>query len=322
MGKRDPHVNVVRATIAVAAAAFGGADAVTVLPFTLPLGLPDRFARRIARNTQLVLIEEANLARVADPAAGAGGIEALTEQLCRAGWGLFQEIERLGGAWAALERGLIQRRVAAVRAEHERAVARRSEVLTGSSDFPDLGELPASVLQAAAPPVSSAAGEVELEPLRPLRLAEPFERLRDLSDEELARAGARPQAFLANLGKPSDFTGRATFAKNFFESGGIETATNDGFESHDELTAAFRRSQARLACLCSSEELYARAAAEAAVALKSAGASHIYLVGRPGEEATRLRQAGVQTFIHAGCDALATLTSAHAMLRNRTERRR
>ena len=83
MTKRDPYVNLLRTTIAVAAAGLGGADAITVLPHTAPLGLPDAFARRLARNCQLVLLEESNLARVADPAAGSGAIEALTERALR-----------------------------------------------------------------------------------------------------------------------------------------------------------------------------------------------------------------------------------------------
>ena len=85
MTRRDPYVNILRATIAVFAAGLGGADAITVLPFTAALGLPDRFARRIARNTQLILLEESNLAKVTDPAAGSGGIEDLTQQLCARG---------------------------------------------------------------------------------------------------------------------------------------------------------------------------------------------------------------------------------------------
>ncbi len=102
MARRDPHVNILRATIAAFAAALGGADAITVLPFTAALGLPDRFARRIARNTQLVLLEESHLAKVADPAAGSGALEDLTDQLCHAAWGLFRDIEAAGGIAAAL----------------------------------------------------------------------------------------------------------------------------------------------------------------------------------------------------------------------------
>src|SRR3984957_10447471 len=98
MTKHDPPVNMLRTTIAVAAAGLGGADAVTVLPHTAPLGLPDPFARRVARNTQVVLLEESNLARVGDPAAGSGALEAMTHELCTAAWAAFREIEQSGGA--------------------------------------------------------------------------------------------------------------------------------------------------------------------------------------------------------------------------------
>ncbi len=123
MTKRDPYVNMLRTTIAVTAAGVGGADSITVLPHTAALGLPDAFARRVARNTQLILLEESNLAKVADPAAGSGAIEDLTGKLCAAAWAQFQEIEKAGGAWAALERGLVQKNVAAVRAERQKAAA-------------------------------------------------------------------------------------------------------------------------------------------------------------------------------------------------------
>ena len=117
--QRDPYVNMLRATIATFSAGLGGANAITVLPHTLALGLPDPFARRVARNTQLVLLEESNLAKVSDPAAGSGGIESLTQQLCEAAWTLFQEIEKAGGVFASLEQSLIQRKVAATRAVRE-----------------------------------------------------------------------------------------------------------------------------------------------------------------------------------------------------------
>jgi methylmalonyl-CoA mutase len=312
MTKRDPYVNMLRATIAVVAAGLGGADAITVLPFTLALGLPDRFARRIARNTQLILLEESNLARVADPSAGSGGIEQLTGQLCRAGWSEFQDIERAGGAWAALEQGLIQKKVAAVRDQRLAAVARRKDALTGTSDFPDLAEPPVSVLEVAAVAPAFAVA-CRIEPLPRIRLAEPFEQLRDASDRMLARTGARPKVFLANLGKPSDFTARASFAKNFFEAGGIEAIGNDGFASSDEMIAALKASGARLACLCSSDDVYAREAAAAAQALRGAGAS-VWLAGRPGALEPALAQAGVSGFVFAGCDTLAALRAAHELV--------
>jgi methylmalonyl-CoA mutase len=150
--------------------------------------------------------------------------------------------------------------------------------------------------------------------LSPIRLAEPFEALRDASDRMLAQTGARPTVFLANLGKLSDFTARATFAKSFFETGGIEAVSNDGFAGRDEMIAAFKASGARLACLCSSDKVYAAEGVDAAAALERTGAELIYLAGRPGDLEAALRAASVQTFIYAGCDVLATLQAAfHAL---------
>ncbi len=321
--RRDPWVNIVRATIAVFAAGVGGADAITVLPHTAALGLPDRFARRLARNIQLLLLEESNVARVADPAAGAGAIEDMTEKLCAAAWLMFQEIEAAGGAAAALEAGLIQQRIAAVRAQREKAVARRIDALTGTSDYPDLGEAPVKVLDVKPVPRAAAPTPIAIRfPALPRRrLAEPFERLRDAADRVLAQTGARPKIFLANLGAPTDFNARATFAKNFFAAGGIEAIESaapleDAGSARgdpDRLVAAFKSSAAKLACLCSSDEVYARQAAAAAKALAAAGARHIYLAGRPREEAW-LTDAGIGTFIFDGCDALATLEAAHDIL--------
>ena len=313
MSKRDPFVNMLRTTIAVTAAGVGGADSVSALPFTIALGLPDRFARRVARNMQLILLEESNLYRVADPAAGSGGIEALTTGLAKAAWALFQEIEALGGAAASLEQGFLQSRIAATRDERLKSVARRKDALTGVSDYPDLREVPVKVLETSRAAAPTFAGHTSFEKLPQIRLSEPFEALRDASDRVLARTGARPRVFLANLGKLSDFTVRAAFAKNFYEAGGIEAIGNDGFGDRASLVEAFKASGAKLACLCSSDAVYAEEAADAARALSAAGAT-IQLAGRPGENEAAMRQAGVETFIYAGSDVLGALRAAHDIL--------
>ena len=314
MTRRDPDVNMLRTTIAVTAAGLGGADNIAALPHTAALGLPDAFARRVARNTQLILLEESNLFRVADPAAGSGAIEDLTAKLCAAAWTQFQEIDAAGGAWAALGRGLIQKNVAAVRAERQKAAARRKDALTGTSDYPNLNEKPATVLDVApvAAPKESAAVKT-IEPLPSIRLAEPFEALRDASDRMLKKTGARPKVFLANLGKIADFTARAMFAKNFYEAGGIEASSNDGFKDQAAMIAAFRASGARLACLCSSDKVYETQAVSIAKALTAAGAT-VAFAGRPGEREAELRQAGVKAFIFMGCNAVSTLQAAHDIL--------
>jgi len=324
MTRHGPYVNMLRATIAVFSAALGGADAVSVLPFTLARGLPDRFARRTARNAQLVLLAESHLAKVADPAAGAGVIEDLTEQLCVAAWALLQEIERTGGAAAALEQGLIQKKVGHVRAARQAALARRTDMLTGTSDYVELDEPAVAVLDVA--PVTPAAlpVAVKLEPLPCIRLAAPFEELRDASDRMLAQTGARPKIFLANLGVPADFSPRASFAGNFFAAGGIVAVTNDGFAPSvaagapaatdlAALVAAFKGSGTALACLCGSDDAYGREAVATARALTAAGAAHLYFAGRPTREA-ELVAAGIGTFIHAGCDAVTVLRAAHEQI--------
>ena len=313
--QRDSDVNMLRATIAAFSAGLGGANSINVLPHTLALGLPDAFARRIARNTQLVLLEESNLAKVSDPAAGAGGIEMLTKQLCDAAWTQFQEIEKAGGAFAALEQSIIQAKVAAVRAARDVNIAKRKDVLTGASEFPNLHEKVPDVLEAkpvVLPPAGAPA--ITFPPLAPIRLAMAFEALRDSSDRILKTTGARPKIFLANLGTPADFTARATFAKSFFEAGGIEAIDTAGATDPAELAKAFQASGATLACLCSSDKVYAAQAGAAAQALQAAGAKHIYLAGRPGELEAALRAAGVGDFVFAGGDALATLKAAYAKI--------
>jgi methylmalonyl-CoA mutase len=315
MTRRDPYVNMLRNAIAVTAAGLGGADAITVLPHTAPLGLPDGFARRGARNTQLVLLEESNLARVGDPAAGSGALEAITDELCTAAWSNFQDIEKTGGVWAALEAGSIQQNVATVRAERQKAAGRGRDILTGTNAYPNIQERVPTVLDVAVvdPTPESGSPAATASPLPRIRLAEPFEALRDTSDAILKKTGVRPKVFLANLGMPAEFTPRATFAKNFFESGGIEAPGDDGY-SVSELAAAFKASGAALACLCSSDKIYEQEAIAAAETLKAAGAGHLYLAGRPGEREAALHTAGVQSFIYDGCDMVSTLQAAYGNL--------
>jgi methylmalonyl-CoA mutase len=299
--RRDPWVNLLRGTLACFSAGIGGADAVSVLPFTAALGLPDAFARRLARNTQLVLLEESNLARVADPVAGSGTFEALTRQLAEKAWDLFQEIEREGGMAASLTSGALGRRIAETRTKRDAAVATRRDPITGTSEFPHLRELPVAVLMEPATDAVPARATA-FEPLPSQRAAESYERLRDRSDARLEETGKRPAVFLANLGNPAAFTARSTFARNAFEAVGIEAVGNDGYASCEAMAEAFAASEAAIACLCSSDEVYAEQAVPAARALRAAGAKHIFLAGRPGDQEAELHAAGVSEFIGVGAD--------------------
>ncbi|GAA2674848.1 methylmalonyl-CoA mutase family protein [Streptomyces aculeolatus] len=283
--RRDPWVNMLRTTVATLAAGVGGADAVTVLPFDHAIGLPDAFSRRIARNTSAILVEESHLARVIDPAGGSWYVERLTDELAHAGWAFFQEIERAGGHAAALRSGMVGERLAGTWAERGRRLATRREPVTGVSEFPDLAEKPVVREPAPRPPAGG---------LPRVRRDEAFEALRARSDAHLAATGARPRVFLAALGPAAVHTPRLTFAANLFQAGGVEPVTG----------GAFADSGAAEACLCSGDAVYEEQGAAAAAELRAAGARHVYLAGRPGP------YDGADTYVHAGCDAVAVLTDA------------
>ena len=176
--RRGRYGNLLRGTLAGAAAILGGADGLTVLPFTSALGLPDAPARRLARNTALILRDEAHLARVADPLGGAGAIEALTQHLCETTWSLFQELERDGGIVASLQSGSWQARLAATRTERRGDIAEGRSSIVGTTLFSDPAEIPPRVEPAGAPdpmPASLQGDGIRFEPLPSLRDAEPFE---------------------------------------------------------------------------------------------------------------------------------------------------
>ncbi|MEV8036797.1 methylmalonyl-CoA mutase family protein [Streptomyces sp. NPDC086182] len=284
MSRRDPWVNMLRTTIATLAAGVGGADSVTVLPFDHELGLPDAFARRIARNTSTILIEESHLSRVIDPAGGSWYVERLTDELAHAGWEFFQGIEQSGGQAAALRSGRLGQDLAKTWAARSAKLAKRREPITGVSEFPNLAERP--VEREPAPEAPSGG-------LPRVRRDEAYEALRARSDAHLAATGTRPRIYLATIGPAAAHTARSTFVANLFQAGGIEAVTAGTFEE----------SGATEACLCSSDALYEEQAASTAEALTAAGARHVFLAGRPGQ------YPGVDAYVFAGCDAVAVLSA-------------
>ncbi|MEW1551113.1 methylmalonyl-CoA mutase family protein [Streptomyces tsukubensis] len=301
MTRRDPWVNMLRTTVAALGAGVGGADAVTVLPFDHALGLPDAFARRIARNTSVILLEESHIGRVIDPAGGSWYVERLTEDLAQRAWEWFQEVERAGGQLAALRSGLVETRIGAVWEHRRGRLATRREPVTGVSEFPLLSEAPVE-RDPAPEPLSGGLPRV--------RRDEAFEALRTRSDAAVAAGGDRPRIFLAALGPASAHTARASFTANLFAAGGIEPVHDPVTVDAGSVAAAFAASGAELACICSSDALYAEQAGPVAGALKAAGARRVYLAGRPGELRETYERAGVDEFVVAGGDAVAVLTRA------------
>ncbi len=316
--RRDPWVNILRSTTGAFAAAVGGADIVTVTPFDHLLGPTGRLGRRIARNIPIILEQESHLGRVADPAAGSWFVESLTDELCERGWALFQEIEGRGGMAAVLADGWLKERVDEVAAQRDRAAAKRKAPVTGVSEFPNLGE---TLPEAVAPDLDALRAEWNApgalarpggEPMTVAafperRPAAAFEVLRDASDARLRDTGARPRAFLAALGPVAVHTARSGWSRNMLEAGGLEALPSGGSDGPDQAAAAFRDSGAGIAVICSSDDVYAEQAAATARALKAAGAAAVVLAGRPGDREAEWREAGVDHFIHVGCDVLDVL---------------
>lgn len=175
MTSRDAETNILRTALAAFAAAVGGADSISVLPHTIAHGLPDGFARRIARNQQLIMIGESHLDFVADPARGAGGIEALTAALCEAAWKEFQLIESEGGALASLAGGRIQQRVMAARERRAHRFDSGERSIVGTNVFRPASERPFAVLPAerrARPTTTAAHIKAQCIPLAPVRIDE------------------------------------------------------------------------------------------------------------------------------------------------------
>jgi methylmalonyl-CoA mutase len=278
--RRDPWVNMLRTTIACFAAAVGGADAVTVLPFDSAIGVPDDFGRRIARNTQSVLHDESSLARVLDPAGGSYYVESLTDAQAEAAWQRFTGIERAGGALAALDSGHIEKLLAAARGQRADDIAHRRAPITGVSEYALISEAP--VVREPLPDV--ATGGL----LPDVRWAADYEALRDRTDA----VSPRPRVYLATLGPLGAHSGRAGFAANLFQAAGIECVTGPA--------DAYDASVTPVACLCSSDKVYAEQAEAAAAALREAGARYVWLAGKGAF-------AGVDGTLFAGCDALAVL---------------
>ncbi|WP_436773423.1 methylmalonyl-CoA mutase family protein [Yinghuangia sp. YIM S09857] len=300
--RRDPWVNMLRTTVAAFAAGVGGADAVTVRPFDAALGLPDAFARRIARNTQSLLLEESHLAQVIDPAGGSWYVEKLTDELAHAAWAFFQDIERAGGIAAALDSGLVAERVAEVRAAREKAVATRKDPLTGVSEFPDLTE--DAVIREPGPALPGGG-------LPRVRYAEGFEALRDRSDDIYLATDARPVVFLATLGPVAQHTARAQFARNLFAAGGVDAVEAGATETADEVVEAYRAAGSPpVACLASSDKIYESRAADTVARLHEAGAEQVLLAGA----AKKWAETNADGYVYVGCDALAVLNQAYSII--------
>jgi methylmalonyl-CoA mutase len=280
MAQRDPWVNMLRTTLAAFSAGVGGADTVLVHPFDVAIaggfpGTAASFARRIARNTQLLLLEESHVGRVLDPAGGSWFVEDLTKALAEQAWKHFQDIESRGGFEAA--RDYVVGQITEVAERRTDDIAHRRTALTGVNEYPNLAEPPL--------PQGDSLDKV-------VRYAAGFEALRNRSDSFLAKTGSRPKVLLLPLGPLAEHNIRATFATNLLASGGIEAVSEaDG---------------AAVAVICGTDARYATDASSAVDAARKAGVSHVLLAGP--EKAVAEADSKPDGYLTAKIDAVKALS--------------
>ncbi|MXP22177.1 methylmalonyl-CoA mutase [Gordonia sp. HNM0687] len=299
--QRDPWVNMLRTTIAAFGAGVGGADQVTVLGFDAAIPADRRtssatFSRRIARNTQLLLLEESSIGRVLDPAGGSWFVESLTDEMAANAWAVFGEIETAGGYRSVLESGWIGDRVGASLARRDDSVAHRTIAVTGVNEFPNLDEKPLG-----AP--SADAADVPLGTPRLARVGRVFEELRDRSDAVLAETGARPAVLLLPLGSVAEHNARTTFVANLLAAGGI-SAINPGPLTADGIADVVREHRTPIAVLCASKQRYTDDGAAALAAARATDLSSVLMAGPDKEWPDGDRPDGA---LRIGIDAVATL---------------
>ena len=337
----DPYANLIRASTEAMAAVIGGCDSLTLHPHDRFYNQPDAFSKRIARNTHLILKEEAKMDQVADPAAGSYYIEKLTNEFARRAWEQFQEVEQQGGLMESLKNGFIQTSIGESRKEKQRRVATRERIFVGTNKYPnpderksdelqesysvtslresvkefeiDTGHLIQSISEAFGDgatlmdviPVLYDITKQDYPSLEPYRGARPFEELR-LATEKSPKT---PKVLLLPVGDRKMRSARATFAANFFGCAGYRIENPIGFESAEDAIEKARESKPEVAVICSSDEEYRDIVEPICEALLELKQPPIMVVaGHPEEDIDRYRDAGIEAFIHARSDLLQTLT--------------
>ena len=266
----DRYTNLLRSTTEAMSAIIGGCDRLTVEPFG--------FDSHLAMNVQRILQEESHLDAVADPAGGSYYIEALTDSLAREAWKLMQQVEAAGGFAAAVEAGAIEKALAETRAARAKAYSSRRRALVGVNNYPNLTE--------KTPEFAAPDGA--------MRIAQPFEAIRQRTNQHAKATGRYPKVLLLLRGDVKMKGARANFSLNFLGCAGFDMVESDEYQGTD----------ADLIVLCSSDAEYLALAQEVCPRVKVP----VIVAGNPKDRIAALEAAGVAGFIHVQSDAIQTLT--------------
>ena len=292
----DPYVNMLRGTTEAMSAAIGGVYSLEVTPFDRAFEAPTEFAKRIARNVELLLKHESHFDQVVDPAGGSYYVENLTQSIAAEAWKLFIEIEEKGGYTEAYKSGMIVERVKASAAAKDKNIATRRQVLLGANQYPNFTEVAGKEITADAVSRPTTEGNV----LVPYRGAMAFEEMRLHVD----RSGKEPKAFMLTCGNLAMARARAQFSCNFFACAGIRVIDNTFFKSVEEGVEAALASKAEIVVVCSSDDDYAEVAPKVKELL--AGRAILVVAGAPACT-PELEAQGITNFINVKSNVLETL---------------
>ena len=286
----DPHVNILRATTEAMSAAIGGADSISVAPFDECYKRPDETSRRIARNIQILLKEEALLGRVSDPGGGAYCIEAITDFIARHAWKAMQEIEAAGGYQKAKADGSVARALAKSLALKEKAVLHRRRIFTGTSQHANLSEK-------ALPRIDLSRTSLGR------RAADEYERLRLRTENATAKSGKTPRVLLAEMGDVKMRSARSNFAANFFGCAGFDIKTQY-FDKVDGVAG----SEVDIIVLCSSDPEYPLLATALIAKLTEMNRKTPVIVAGYPDSFEQILALGVADFVHIRSNPIELLT--------------
>jgi methylmalonyl-CoA mutase len=325
----DPYNNLLRGTIEAAAAVIGGVDSLTVAAYDQGYHAPDEFSEHLARNTDNLLLEEAQLGRVADPLGGSYTVEVLTHSIAEAARGVMATIAAAGGIVGASESGWIEAELNRIKSARALQVSTRKRTIVGTTVYPNLKErrlddvesrpVPRQITGLATADLDglartmAAGGDIKHHigetpcpstPFDAFRPSWPYEYLR-LRTERHGRTGGKvPVIFLAKLGDVTMRQARAAFCLGFFGAAGYQIQ-EEAFASVDDAAQAAERAGADLLVLCSSDAEYLNLA----TGLKTT--TPVVVAGYPADQVEALKAAGISDFVHLRQDIYLTLEQWH-----------
>ncbi|MDQ0269371.1 methylmalonyl-CoA mutase subunit beta [Cytobacillus purgationiresistens] len=301
----DPYVNMLRSGNEAFAAVLGGIQYLHVAPYNAPEGASSNFSDRIARNTQLILREEAHLKKVIDPAGGSWYIEHLTKELAEQAWAFFLQIDERDGMEAVLKSGWIQEQVAAIRSKRQEDTFVRKQSMIGTNIYANLQDKPLTERQND---LNLRNTEIQIIPQS--RLSEPFEHLRRKA-EGLKGTGIQPEAGLICLGPLKAHKARMDFITGFLAPGGIEPVKSTEIDDTEAALDFVKQSSLKHYFICGSNDQYDETVVDLVQSVKTNNPSvQFYLAGLPAkDEQNQWEQAGVKGFIHMRSNCYETLLS-------------